>query len=748
MPRWQSRVGAGLVFLAILFPAQSHSSDAPAGSLRRVLILHSFGQHFEPFQTVASAFRTELTLGYSDPIEFFEVSIETDRLAEGDIDQALADYVRARCASRPVDLVVPIGNPALQFWQVHRDHVFPRAPVLVAGIEARHLQGVGLDPNTTAVTFSLDLVGFIEDILHILPHTTNLSVVIGDSPLEKYWTGEMRRAWQVFNDRVAFTWLNDLSLAGMRDRMAAMPPNSAIVFVLVDIDAAGVPYEQGATLDTLSKAATAPIFGFFEPQLGHGLVGGRMTDLRGLGKASAQLAHRILAGESPGSIPPLATPLLPPIFDWRELKRWDIHESQLPSGSEVRFRQPTLWQLYKWRVVAAGALILLEGLLIFILLKNRKRLRTTRAELVRNEEDIRLAARAAKLGFWTLDFEKDRLWITDEGRALFGWDPTEPLGFERFLATLRPEDREPTRRGMRRALDQGGEFETEYQIILGDGSARWVVTRGRAEKNGGQERVRLHGVTMDVTARRQAIDEARGLRRELSHTARVSLLGQFTTSLAHEMGQPLGAILRNTDAAELLLKRSPLDLEEIQGILVDVRNDCERAGLVIERLRGLLRRSNIEMQRLVWSEVVHEAASIVRSDARARGIVLEIEMPLGLPPVRGDRVHLEQVLINLMANAMDAMDGAIGDERRITVSARALDEANIECAVSDTGPGIAPNRLTGIFDPFVTTKPNGMGMGLPICQSIVETLGGRLWAENNPGRGATFRFTIPSAEAP
>jgi len=746
MPRFHAWIAALLGVLALAAAPRICNADS-SRPLRRVFMLHSFGQQFEPFHTIGTTFRTELSLHSPGPIEYYEVSLETARFAEGEVDQPLADYVRALCAKQPMDLIVPIGAPAFRFAARHQGDIFSNVPILVAGIEERHLKGTFLGSRTAVVTFSLDLVRFVEDILHILPGTTYVSIALGSSPLETYWAAEMRKAWQGFTERIEFSWLDDQSLAGMQARVAKMPAHSAIVFGFIGVDAMKVPYEQAGALDALSAAATAPMFGFFEPELGHGIVGGRMIDVRRVGTTSAQVAIRILGGEPAESIAIIPVAPAKPIFDGNELNRWGIHSSQLPAGSEVRFSRPTLWQAHRWKLTALVSLIAFEAGLILLLMKNRQRLRTTRAELLKNEENIRLAARAARLGFWTLDIDRDRLWITDEGRDLFGWSKTEPVGFERFLETLRPKDREPAKREMRRALSGGVDFEREHQIVLADGRERWIATRGRAQKNGEGKPFLLSGVSMDITSRQRAIHEAQELRRELSHTSRLSLLSQFTTSLAHELGQPLGAIQRNADAAELFLKAHPPDLVEIHSIVTDVRNDCQRAGLIIERLHAMLGHREIAVQNLVWNEVAHEAANIVRADSQARGISLEIETPLGLPHLKGDRVHIEQVLINLIANAMDAIDTSPNGERRVTISARAKSNGTVECSVHDTGPGIPAQCLSGIFDPFVSTKANGMGMGLPISQTLIETMGGRLWADDHSGKGATFRFTIPVADS-
>jgi PAS domain S-box-containing protein len=744
MPRLSPQGLAGLLFFALLWPGALHGSNAPASGPKRVLILHSFSQQFEPFYRTATAFRTELALQSPDPIEFHDIALESSTLTEGEGDPALADYVRALCRDRPLDLVVPIGAPAFQFCVRRHDQLFPNVPVLASGIEQRFLEGVPLGNRITAVGISVDLMGFLEDIRHVLPATAHISVICGSSPLERYWAAEMQEAWRPFQDRIAFTWLDSLTLAEMRQRVASMSSHSVIVVGLLNVDAAGVPYEQNRALESLGQVATAPIFGFFQPELGHGVLGGRMIDIQELGVESARVAVRILGGESPAAIPPRVSALPKPMFDGRELKRWGIREAQLPPGSQVFFREPGLWQVYKWRILLLVGFCLIEAILILLLLRNRARLRAARAELLRNDQTMRLAAQAARLGVWTLDIPENRLWITDEGRELFGWGPSEPLTLESFIATLRPEDREPTRQGLERILEGGGEFEAEHRIPLAGGEERWIATRGRAEFDREHRPVSVRGVSMDVTTRKQAVVEAQELRRELSHTGRVSLLGQFTASLAHELGQPLGAILRNADAAELFMKRADPDLDEVGAILSDIRRDGDRAAGVIERLRAMLKRQSIEMQPLAWGDLVEDVMRIVRGDANARGVWLEIDTPPDLPPVRGDRVHLQQVLLNLVANAMDALEGNETGDRRVTVRSCSRSDGNLECAVADTGVGIAPDRLAGIFDPFVTSKPNGMGMGLPICRTIIEAHGGHLWAENNPAHGATFRFTIPT----
>jgi signal transduction histidine kinase len=224
------------------------------------------------------------------------------------------------------------------------------------------------------------------------------------------------------------------------------------------------------------------------------------------------------------------------------------------------------------------------------------------------------------------------------------------------------------------------------------------------------------------------------------------MMGQLASALAHEINQPLGAILRNTEAAELFMQTEQPDLEEIRAILADIRTDDQRASSVIDRMRTLLKRHDLDARMLDMAELVGNVAGLARPDAATRRVKLDVEVPANLPPVRGDRVHLQQVLLNLILNGMDALNGASPKHRRIVVSARVGDAQTVEIAVSDTGHGIAPEKLARVFDPFFTTKPDGMGMGLPISRTIIEAHGGRLWAESNNGDGATFRFKLPAAE--
>jgi PAS domain S-box-containing protein len=262
------------------------------------------------------------------------------------------------------------------------------------------------------------------------------------------------------------------------------------------------------------------------------------------------------------------------------------------------------------------------------------------------------------------------------------------------------------------------------------------------------EKGRLLGAVItfeDITARSRTEAELLRQRTELARAGRISLLGQLASALAHELSQPLGAILRNAEAAEIMLQASSPDFEELRAIVADILRDDQRAGQVIDRLRSLLKGRSLETTPLELPGVISEVFSLVRADAAARHVKLESSAAPNLPKVQGDRIHLQQVLLNLLINAMDAVDGCAPDRLSIQVSVRQTDPTTVEVRVADHGPGIPVESLARLFEPFFTTKAKGMGMGLAVSKTIIEAHKGKLWAENLAEGGACFCFTLPVA---
>jgi two-component system sensor kinase FixL len=318
---------------------------------------------------------------------------------------------------------------------------------------------------------------------------------------------------------------------------------------------------------------------------------------------------------------------------------------------------------------------------------------------------------------------------------IFGYSAEEMIGTS--IIRLIPSER------------QGEEEEIlariklEYRLRRADGEYRWILDTGvpRYTKLGFAGYI---GSCIDITEHKQAELQLQHQRDELAHLSRVTTLGEMATALAHELNQPLGAILSNAEAAEILLQKNPLDLDELRAILSDIRQDGWRAGEVIHRIHSLLKRHRFKMELIEVEGLVEALGGLLQAMMVSRKARLRIEIAPALPPVWGDTVQLQQVLLNLILNALDAMIDCTIEEREVVVCALPDDKGGVKISVTDQGTGFSKEKPARFFEPFFTTKKQGMGIGLSICQTIIEAHGGQLTAENNSSRGATLRFTLPA----
>ena len=380
------------------------------------------------------------------------MSLEIARFTDGERDEAFVGYLRALFADHPPDLIITMISPAARFIQRHRRDLFPSTPVIFAALDARAMKDAALTANDAMVAVSIDLTAIIENILRTLPNTTTLAVVMGDAPIEKFWVNEFLLAFRPFEGRVKSVFLNNLSFGEIQKRVAALPPASAIYFGDLVIDAQGVPYRQEEVLARLHAVANAPIFGRFDYQLGDGIVGGPLLSVRTLSRKTAEVAAQILGGTSPGDIKTPPQKLSEPEFDWRELRRWGVQQANLPPGSTISFREPTLWEQYRWYFLAAAAFSALQGILIVGLLLNWLRLRRAHDRLRTSEEGMSLAAIAAKLRFWVWDIPRDEVRASESDWSSGNWHSAHPVHFDHFIDVVHPDDRAlSTRSGPRSA---------------------------------------------------------------------------------------------------------------------------------------------------------------------------------------------------------------------------------------------------------------------------------------------------------
>lgn len=605
------------VVIATAFSAAP--ADGATPELKRIVIFNSYGPNFKPWRDYSTALRQELERQSRWPIDIQDFSVATARFEDRSVESEFADYLRALFARGAPDLIVALGGPAAMFVQRNRPQLFPSTPMVMTAVEERRVLRSALTDNDAVVAVKQDVPALFGNIVRLLPATRTIAVVVGDSPNERFWQSEIGKELEPVLPNVRLLFWNRLSFANILKEAARLPPDSAIFWVQVQVDATGASHEGEQALKELYAAANAPIFSYDDSFFGGETVGGPMTSARDSAQKTSEAAIRILGGERPSDIKIPTLEYGPAKYDWRQLRRWNIAESSLPPGSDVYFRDPSPWETYRWQILLIASVILVQAALISILVHER---------------------------------------------------------------------------------------------------------RGRLKA--------------EVQARQQSA--------ELAHVNRYTMAGELTASIAHELNQPLGAILTNAESAALMLRSPNPDLNELNEIIEDIRRDDARASEVIVHLRSLLKKAPFEEKELDLNDVLQETVTFLAPLATARKVELDAVTHLALLPIKGDRIQLQQVITNLIVNAMDAVTGSAGSVRKVDIeAARAGDRA--EVSIRDHGPGIPFDQVKRVFEPFFTTKPEGMGMGLAIARTIVEAHNGRITAENQSGGGAHLRISLPLSAA-
>jgi PAS domain S-box-containing protein len=366
-------------------------------------------------------------------------------------------------------------------------------------------------------------------------------------------------------------------------------------------------------------------------------------------------------------------------------------------------------------------------------------------EILREREArISLAAESADLAFWILYPEQNTAWMSEKGRLIYGFDSKLPLTCDLILSRVHPDERAGVKAAYDRSCALYGTFETEHRLRLPYGKTRWVIMRGRCLKDEEGNLVETIGVTLDVSAQKQADLQLQHQREEMAHRNRVSLMGEMTASFAHELNQPLTAIANNASAARRFIERGNIDPTLLQELLQDMVADSQRAGEVIRGIRSLVRKETSVQTLLDLNSVITETVRLVSTDVLSRESVVTTELDPQLPQVSATLVQIQQVLLNLIINALDAMEGLPPAERRIIIRTRSDKGDVVEVSVRDFGTGLPKNQPDKVFDHFFSTKQKGMGMGLTIVRSIIEAHGGTIVAEDAPERGARMIVRLPA----
>jgi signal transduction histidine kinase len=614
-------------WVATLFISLAATSSAFSQS-RQIVILFDERIELPGLAALNAGFTQALTSGLTDPIEIYREQMDLSRFDSEMYRTLLRDEFRAKYAGKKIDVVVAVMEPSLNFLLQHRDEIFPGIPIVFCGIDRKQLGDRPLPADVTGVLLRRQFAPTVELVARLQPDTERLFVVSGTSEFDKQLLAHAREEFQPFESRFAFTYLTDLPLPEILARLSKLPPRTVVLYTTMFRDGGGQALVPHNVAERISAASNAPVYGFLDQYVGHGLVGGRLYGSGLHAEQAAGLVLKILSGRTPQELPLIEPANSVTQFDARQLQRWKINPDLLPPDSTILFRDPSVWDRYRTWIIAGISVFLVQALLITGLLAN-------------------------------------------------------------------------------------------------------LFKRRRAERS-----------------LAKAEEEALHHREQITLLGRVSLLGEMTASLAHELGQPLSAISTNANAGMRYIERDKADPAMLYEILGDVVADAHRAHGIIQNVRNTIKKGDSTRRRIDLNELVRNVAHVVRPDAAGYSCEIEMSLAEDLPPIEGDPVQIQQVLVNLVGNAFDAMRQIPASQRKVEISTSTNGDGEVRLCVRDHGTGIGAEVRNQLFDRFFTTKEKGLGMGLAIVRSIVESHGGQIQAENVADGGARFHFTLPVATSP
>jgi len=436
-----------------------------------------------------------------------------------------------------------------------------------------------------------------------------------------------------------------------------------------------------------------------------------------------------------------------------DLEKWKDHRHNAglkKSSTEIEFRIHTKDGEIRWIEHASKTVYDEEGEFLGIRVSNRDITSRKKAEeeLKKKDQLLENAQRIAHLGSWNWNIITNELVWSDEVYRIFRLSKEEfGATYDAFLERVHPDDRDSVKYAIEQAFnDPNAKYNIAHRIVVEDGSERIVRERGNVIYGEDGKPLRMLGTVQDITDIRLMEAETRKLRSEISHMDRVSMMGVLSAGISHEINQPLAAILSNAQAALRFLDNDQPDLNEVKEALQDIVSDDKRAGEIVHSIRDIVGKTVREPEKLHLNETVREIMSLVNSEMLERKISLIERLQTDIPYIYGNRVQIQQVILNLLMNAMNAVTMSVSESRKIMISTNYLEHEGITLRVSDSGPGIKADKLETIFDSFETYKTSGFGIGLSICKAIAKKHNGKIWAENRPEGGAVFIFRLPYGE--
>lgn len=668
-------------------------------------------------------------LGLTLYVEFNgPVSLESETVAA-----ERRKLLAVRYAGQPIEVLVAIGDRMLPQAEALRQEFFPHArlffvTILRSSIPNGLQQGEGL-------LVDVNPLPAIQLALTLMPQISRVTVIGGNSTVDQLLQKSLAASLAPYTNRLQIDFLRGLTLPELQAKQ--FDRNTLIVLTSYVADRSGRATTNAEQARELS--VKGPVVEGSDLSLGYGSLGGDVICYRQTGREIGHRIRRTLdTGYAPAGVVVEPAPRRKAL-DWRQLKRLEIPESRVRGDFEILYREPTVWEEHKAVILGVAGGLALQTVLISFLLSERRR---------RSQAQEQIRAMLASLpGFVMMIDENgrilkhnDRLDLSESSlpRSLAGARTGENL-MELWRADGEASDQivkalEAVIQRDQTSVVLEHPFETEDQV-------RW--TEIRAESLFGKQRGAVVSLT-DITERKRAENESAQIRQTSWHLNRVAALGELSASIAHEINQPLTAILNSAEAADVLLKRDNPAVDDALEAIRDIINDNKRAGAIIHKVRSMLKRSYDGVHAMDLNAAVSETIRLVANEARMRHVTLQHLTGQDLPLVLAEPIRLQQVILNLTTNAIEAVE-SMPEVRRVELRTLIGQNEMAVLEVWDSGPGIPPEKINVIFEPFYTTKREGLGFGLSICRSIVNSFDGKLTAENAVNGGALFRVSLRPA---
>jgi signal transduction histidine kinase len=583
---------------------------------RSVLIIDQYGPGLPFSAGISSGIRAAMISGSATQVSVYHEHLEVNRFRGSVYERSLNAHFRVKYRDKQIGVIIAVGPAALEYVLRSRAELWPEVPVIFTFVDKPTIAQLKLPPDVTGNTLQSQPRDMVTVARTLVPDIKRIALV-GDPPENQTYYRDLKKEIPIVAADLEFIDLTGLTMTELRKRVAALPDHTAILHTSIYSDGEGNSLIPADAVALVAERANRPIVVDLDTHFGRGSVGGMITTSSSLGEAVAKIALRILDGENASNIPIKESELARPIFDWRQLKRFGISEASLPPGSEVRFRELTAWEQYRWQIMLIAAALVIQAILII----------------------------------W-LYYEHSR--------------------------------------------------------------------------------------------RRNAEADSRNALAKFADMNRVATAGELTASIAHEIKQPLAAMVTNANAGLRWLAKETPDLGETRDAMNNVVSAGHRASEVIGSIQAMFKKDSQVKTTLDLNKVIQDVLGLVQGELQTQGVLVQSGLTRPLPLVLGHSGQLQQVILNLVRNAADAMDSISGRPRVLRMKTAIHDPDSVLLSVEDSGTGIAPEDIDRIFESFFTTKSQGMGMGLSICRSIIEAHDGRLWASSDVDHGSVFNIKLPT----